>query len=170
MLLAICAIVLATFFIPSVSASSDFVGTWNRYSLTVDGESQSFCNARLELTETTWRSYTTGGGGEYCDCDLSGTLTAQNGMMTWVIQSVSGDWCGVASPGDTYTFSYSVSNDGNTLTLTTGSQVEVYTKVSGGSSGSDDSNGNGGGTPGFEILSVIAAFGIAFIILNRKKE
>jgi len=38
-----------------------------------------------------------------------------------------------------------------------------------GTNGGDGNGGTGGGTPGFETLAVIAALGIAFIVLKRRK-
>ncbi len=125
---------------------SGFVGNWQIVRRTVDGsQSSSLCSSQLDLTLTTWNSYTVDSD-PVCDCNMSGTMTVTVSQMVWAMTSSSGQYCG--SPGGTFTVDFAVSADGNTLTLTYeegASVVDVYQRIGGGTGGQD-----GGAT---EILS-----------------
>ena len=123
-----------------------FVGSWRRTSLTVGGMSLDFCNTQVDLTTSTWASYTTGGGAMYCDCALSGSLVWDETTMTWTNEMVTGQYCGVAAPGDVLSFSWSVDGTGDVLTFTIGDQVETYARIAGGGGGGGGDSGGGGGT------------------------
>ena len=124
-----------------------FVGSWERVGTVVDGApSSAFCFAQLDLTATTWHSFTTGGGAEFCDCDLQGDLALEGSTMTWTNTAVEGEFCGVSAPGDVTSYAWRV--DGDRLTITTGNVTDQFQRIGTGGEESDgDNNGESDGEP-----------------------
>jgi len=94
-------------------------------------------------------------GGVYVDGTLWGTAPQTRSVDPDTYTISFGSVSGYTTPSSQLV--NLVAEDSETVT-------GIYTEIDTGGNGDD-----GGGTPGFEILAVIAAIGVALIILRRKK-
>jgi len=99
-----------------------FIGSWTRVSLVVNGEQMEQTPAVLTLNND--HSYSSIGS-----CAASGKydISTETDYMTMVISSTN---CYGSSAGQSATYKYSVSEDGNTMVTITGNTVETFRKNS----------------------------------------
>jgi len=99
-----------------------FIGSWTRASLVVNGEQMEQTPSVLTLNND--HSYTSIGS-----CAASGKydISTETDYMTMVISSTN---CYGSSAGQSATYKYTVSEDGNTMVTTTGISVETFQKNS----------------------------------------
>ena len=100
-----------------------FIGSWTRVSLVVNGEQMEQTMTTV-LTLNNDHSYSSIGS-----CATSGKfdISTETDNMTMFISSTN---CYGSSSGQSATYKYTVSEDGNTMVTTTGISVETFQKNS----------------------------------------
>lgn len=96
--------------------STDYIGTWLRQATYVSGALQHQTPATLIYKKDTYSSSGT--------CSTSGTIKVKgNSIKTVMLQS---NCPGGVQPPFTVVYTYSITDDGKTLTLVSGSVKEIY--------------------------------------------
>ncbi|MDD5639249.1 MAG: hypothetical protein PHR47_00340 [Candidatus Pacebacteria bacterium] len=92
------------YLIEDLPLNKEYIGKWERVSITINGEQEKFSAATLEITEGTFTKTT--------NCVISGALSVSENKM---IMSVERDDCKEGK--NNFTSNYKVSSDKNSLIL-----------------------------------------------------